>query len=240
MADPSPTTPNLENRLRTSWDANARAWTSVVRESRIPSRNAGTNQAILSALPSLAKGRLLDVGCGEGWLARAATEQGWTTIGIDASAPLIERAREISDTPYFVIGYAQIAGHPSLAGGFECIVCNFSILGEDVKSLLTALRNLLRPDGALVIQTVHPWAACAERPYSNGWREETFQGWSGEFKEPMPWFFRTLQSWISELAGAGLEVLRLEEPVDPSSGRPLSLLMVCKAAGQHDRLKHQL
>jgi 2-polyprenyl-3-methyl-5-hydroxy-6-metoxy-1,4-benzoquinol methylase len=224
------TAPDLEDRLRKSWEANAEAWTSAVRESRIPSRNAGTNQAILSVVASLSKGRLLDVGCGEGWLARAAMEQGWNVIGIDASAALIERAKQISDARYFVIDYAQLTTDPNLAGNFECIVCNFSILGEEVRSLLTALRDLLRPGGALVIQTVHPWAACGEQPYRNGWREETFQGWSGGFTEPMPWFFRTLQSWFSELAGANLEVLRLEEPADPVSGRPLSIVMICKPA----------
>ena len=229
MTDEPLTALDLEERLRKSWQANAEAWTLAVRESRIPSRNAGTNQAILSVLASLPKGRLLDLGCGEGWLARAAMEQGWTVIGIDASAALIERAKEISDARYFVIDYAQINADPNLAGKFECIVCNFSILEEEINSFLTALRNMLRPGKALIIQTVHPWAACEEQPYRNGWREETFQGWSGGFTEPMPWFFRTLHSWFWELARANLEVLRFEEPVDPTSGRPLSIIMICRS-----------
>jgi 2-polyprenyl-3-methyl-5-hydroxy-6-metoxy-1,4-benzoquinol methylase len=230
MVEDSTTAPDLEHRLITSWEANAEAWTSAVRESQIASRIAATNNAILSALARFPKGRLLDVGCGEGWLARAATEQGWTVTGIDASASLIQRAQEISDASYVVIEYSQIAEHPDLATRFDCIVCNFSILGEEVVSLLCTLRSLLRPDGALLIQTVHPWAACGEQPYRDGWRVETFQNWSVEFKAPMPWFFRTLHSWFSELAEANIQILRIEEPMDPGSGRPVSLLMVCGQA----------
>jgi 2-polyprenyl-3-methyl-5-hydroxy-6-metoxy-1,4-benzoquinol methylase len=186
------------------------------------------NAAIVSTLAALSKGDLLDVGCGEGWLSREAAQQGWRVVGLDASAALIEQAREASDATYLVMEYKDIPHHVSLLREFDCIVCNFAILGEDVQDLLTSLRGLLKPGGSLVIQSVHPWAACGEEPYRNGWREETFQGWSGRFTAAMPWFFRSLESWFGELSAAGLRVTTLVEPVDPTTGRPLSLLLLCK------------
>jgi 2-polyprenyl-3-methyl-5-hydroxy-6-metoxy-1,4-benzoquinol methylase len=166
-------TTDLEKQLRQSWEANAQAWTSAVRGHRIPSRNAGTDEAIVSTLPSMPKGTLLDIGCGEGWLSRAAAQRGWEAIGVDASAALIERAREHSGAEYHVIAYEDIRHF--VRGTFDCIVCNFSLLGEEIRPLLTSLRDLLSSDGSLVIQTVHPWTATNDQPYQDGWREETLR-----------------------------------------------------------------
>jgi 2-polyprenyl-3-methyl-5-hydroxy-6-metoxy-1,4-benzoquinol methylase len=222
-------TTGREEQLRQSWEANAQAWTSAVREHRIPSRNAGTDQAIVSILAALPKGRLLDIGCGEGWLSRAATDQGWQVVGVDASAGLIERAREHTGTEYYLLRYDDIKHEPSVRRPFDCIVCNFALLGEEIQPLLTSLRRLLTSHGSLVIQTVHPWTASGDQHYQDGWREETFEGWEGGFTAVMPWFFRTLASWFSELASAGFHVVKLQEPADRASGRPLSLLLVCTA-----------
>ena len=50
------------------------------------------------------------------------------------------------------------------------------------------------------------------------------------FPESMPWYFRTLGSWMDELAAAGLVVRGVREPLHPETGRPLSLLLHCAAA----------
>src|SRR5688572_23899372 len=221
-----------EEQLRSSWEVNAPAWTSAVRENRIASRNAGTNDAVLSVLASMPKGRLLDVGCGEGWLSRAATEQGWRVVGVDASAPLIDRAREHTNAEYLVLDYDQLEIRLRLKGPFDCIVCNYAILSEDIRPLLTSLRGLVSPKGSFVVQTVHPWVVSSDQPYIDGWREESFKGWEGEFKAAMPWFFRTLESWFAELNAAGWFVVSLREPADPASGKPLSLLLVSKPLTQ--------
>jgi 2-polyprenyl-3-methyl-5-hydroxy-6-metoxy-1,4-benzoquinol methylase len=86
-----------ETRLARSWEANADAWTAAVREGAIASRGAGTDAAIVAAcaaaLPSLDGAAVLDVGCGEGWLARTLAAHGARVLGIDASAPLVDAAR---------------------------------------------------------------------------------------------------------------------------------------------------
>jgi 2-polyprenyl-3-methyl-5-hydroxy-6-metoxy-1,4-benzoquinol methylase len=221
-----------EEQLRNSWEVNAQAWTSAVREKRIPSRNSGTDEAVFSALASMPKGWLLDLGCGEGWLSRAATEQGWRVVGIDASASLIARAREHKQAEYLVVAYDQLDTEPRLNISFDCIVCNFSMLSENVQPLLGNLRGLVSSKGSLILQTVHPWVASSAELYLDGWREERFQGWEGEFSAAMPWFFRTLESWFSELGTAGWVVTTLREPADRASGKPLSLLLVCEAASR--------
>ena len=73
--------------------ANASAWSAAVRERRIESRRTVTDAAIVAAVLEQNPRRVLDVGCGEGWLARALSAHGIDVTGIDTSAPLIEAAR---------------------------------------------------------------------------------------------------------------------------------------------------
>jgi 2-polyprenyl-3-methyl-5-hydroxy-6-metoxy-1,4-benzoquinol methylase len=221
--------------IAASWDANADAWTRVVREGRIPSRVAATDEAILRELSRRAPGPFLDVGCGEGWLARALEGQGFRVTAVDGSARLIALAREAGHSgsaEFLVATYEELVRDGGIAPGpFTAIALNFALLSDEIVPLLSALGDRLTPSGALVIQTVHPWVACGDAtPYRDGWRTETFDALGGPFPSAMPWYFRTLASWIHAIREAGLDVLRLEEPAHPETGRPLSLLVTCVRA----------
>ena len=50
------------------------------------------------------------------------------------------------------------------------------------------------------------------------------------FPEPMPWYFRTLATWLADLDRAGFSVHRLREPAHPDTARPLSLLLEARAS----------
>jgi 2-polyprenyl-3-methyl-5-hydroxy-6-metoxy-1,4-benzoquinol methylase len=220
-------------RLRASWVANATAWTEAVRTQAIPSRRAGTDAAIVDAMARLPIGRVLDVGCGEGWLARVLADAGHAVAGIDASAPLIEAARGAAAgvgaavPPHFAVcPFTELAGRGTALGGpFDAAVCNFALLDADVATALRAIHAVLVPGASLFIQTVHPLAA-AGTAYEDGWREETFAGFGGDFLSSMPWYFRTLGSWVSELTGAGFQLRSVEEPRAAGQPLPLSLLLI--------------
>lgn len=218
-----------EARLKESWDANAKAWAAAVRENRIESRRLGTDRAIVDTLLSRPAGRLLDVGCGEGWLARTLAPHGFAVVGIDGSPALIEAARRLGGGEFRVLDFDQLATDPgSVPGPFDTIVCNFSLLAEDIAPVLRALGHRLAPTGELIIQTVHPRTAAGTQPYRDGWREESFSQFGGDFVASMPWYFRTLGSWIRELRAAGLAVTDCIEPLHPAEGHPLSLVLVCR------------
>lgn len=222
---------NVEDReaaLQLSWEQNAEPWTTVVREHGIVSRREGTDAAIVAACERAGLGRVLDVGCGEGWLSRALAARGAEVLGIDGSEALISRARAAGGGPrYEVLPYVALAASTELIRGpWDVIVCNFSLLGEELASPLRALTARLAGDGRLLIQTVHPWTvATAEPPYADGWRTETFSRMGGAFAAPMPWYFRTLSSWVQLLTSTGLELTALDEPKGESSLMPLSLLL---------------
>lgn len=221
-------------RLVPTWTTNAEAWTRAVREGKISSRRGGTDTAVIEAVVSglPPAGRVLDVGCGEGWLARALSSLGAQVHGVDASAPLVEAARDESEGATFdVLDYEAAAANPDRLGGpYDVAVFNFSLLDDRAAAPLRAAASVLEPGGRLVVQSVHPIAVGP--PYVDGWREETFDGVEGDF-EPMPWFFRTLGSWVRAFGAAGLTLTDLAEPVDLETGEPLSLLLVAEDLREH-------
>lgn len=218
---------DLVQQLRRSWEANAAAWNRAIAEDAIGSRVRGTNAAIVGAVLALSPGRVLDLGCGEGWLARELSAGGVDVVGVDASAELVRHAEEKGGGRFHVRSYEEIAERPEEFGEFDAVVANFALLHEDVVPLLGALRRALRGEGALIIQTVHPWLATGTAPYQDGWRTERFAGFGEGFAEAMPWYFRTLSSWIRVLRKSGFEILEVEEPTDVA-GLPLSLLLIVR------------
>ena len=216
--------------LAGSWDKNAGNWTKAVREGQIPSRRAGTDDAIFAAIQGRKPARMLDVGCGEGWLIRRVAEAlSCEAVGIDGSASLIEDARSSdANGDYRVLGYAAlIAGTESLGDPFDAIVFNYAILDEDATGLLSAVRPLLAPGGCVIIQTLHPHTQ--DGPYRDGWRTEDFSAFDNPDWQPMPWFFRTLESWHAAIGESGLVVTGLAEPLADGGDKPLSLILTCEA-----------
>lgn len=218
------------DRLKQSWVANADAWRDAVRERRIESQEVATDAAVLGAVLDADPTRVLDVGCGEGWLCRVLAEGDVEAVGVDASEPLIDAARGRGGGPLHVASYAEIADDPiRLGSAYDVIACNFALLDEELQPLLRALHALCTPAGRLVIQTVHPWTACGNQSYTDGWRTEDFRDLGGAFDEPMPWYFRTLGSWIAALHKADWQIRALNEPRHPKSGTLLSLLLTCSS-----------
>jgi 2-polyprenyl-3-methyl-5-hydroxy-6-metoxy-1,4-benzoquinol methylase len=223
---------NRERQIQQSWEANADAWTHAIQHSQIESRRVATNEAILQAVLRYQTRRVLDVGCGEGWLTRALADRGVEIVGVDGSRALIDRARHRGGF-FAVLTYEQIISDPATLGQpYDGIVCNFSLLGEEIGDLLRALRKGIVAGGYLFIQTVHPFTACQEPPYVDGWRMETFGSFGGAFREPMPWYFRTVNSWFKQVSEAGWRVRVFEEPTHPQTKHPLSLLLICQVSEQ--------
>lgn len=219
--------PDRARLIRESWETNAGAWTRLVRAGEIESRRVATDAAVLAAVAEHSPQRVLDVGCGEGWLARALAEHGCHVVGIDGSAALIAAAQASGRGEFFQLSYDELAERPHRVGRdpFDAIVCNFSLLQAELAPLLHALAALLTPEGRLIVQTVHPWSACGGVPYADGWRIERFEAFGTEFRQAMPWYFRTLGSWSRDLSEAGFSIERIAEPHHPQTGNPLSLVI---------------
>lgn len=218
--------PFCDAQIVDSWRTNADAWSVAVREQHIESRRLVTDRAIVDAVLSRSPRSVLDLGCGEGWLGRTLAPHGVHLVGIDVVPRLIALAQASGGGDFRVASFEQAAAG-CIGFSADVVVCNFSLLGkESVEAIFAAAASLLEPAGAFIIQTLHPIVACGERPYQDGWREGSWAGFSSEFIDPAPWYFRTLGGWLQLLRRHGLRLLELREPLDPRTQRPASVIFI--------------
>lgn len=217
-----------EERINASWNTNAEAWTNAIGNKEIDSRNRVTNAALLERIQSLSVSTMLDIGCGEGWLVRQVTQLGIEAVGIDGSGPLIEQAKSLSEHTFEQVLYEDLATK-RFNMAFDLAVCNFSLLGCDsVEKVFKAVPALLTDNGHLMVQTLHPVVVSENALYKDGWRDGSWAGFSAAFVDPAPWYFRTIESWVSLFVSNGFKPPVLTEPVDPLTNRPASLIMTAR------------
>jgi 2-polyprenyl-3-methyl-5-hydroxy-6-metoxy-1,4-benzoquinol methylase len=215
-------------RIVDSWHKNASPWTDAVRGNQIESRALITNRAIIEAVLSHSPRTVLDIGCGEGWLVRALAERGVEATGVDVVPALVEQANAAGGGEFRVASYEQIAAG-ELDMTVDAVVANFSLIGkESVEGVLRRAPELLTGSGALIIQTLHPLLAVGDLPYEDGWRRGSWAGFSDEFSDPAPWYFRTLASWEGLLHEAGFRSIEIREPIHPETGKPASVIFIAE------------
>ncbi|MET9296439.1 class I SAM-dependent methyltransferase [Streptomyces sp. NPDC003077] len=125
--------------------------------------NVARHPGILRAVPQ-GCGDALDVGCGDGLLARKLTDHAKRVTGIDSSPEMIARAREFAvGNPQlaFVEGDFLTADLPTESYDFICSVA--TVHHMDFASALTRMRELLRPGGTLVVVGLARDASPADR-----------------------------------------------------------------------------
>jgi SAM-dependent methyltransferase len=169
----------------------------------------------------------LEVGCGEGRVARDLVARGHRVTGLDASPTLLSAAAQADPASRYVEGPAEAL--PFEDGAFDLVVAYNSLM--DVEDMLVAVREaarVLAPGGRLCACITHPL------PDAGSWRDEevfaitesyldrrwvsaamerkglafTFEGWC------FP-----LEAYTRALEEAGLLIEAVREPADPAGGR---------------------
>jgi SAM-dependent methyltransferase len=139
---------NAEDDIIRSWHVNAGPWTETVRAQGIASRRLVTDQAVVDAVHAVAPRRVLDIGCGEGWLARTLQRGGMEVYGIDVVPELVAAARRLGEGEFAVHSYDDVAEGRLQRGSFDAVVCNFSLFGrESVDSLIAGIGSYLNDPG---------------------------------------------------------------------------------------------
>ncbi|WP_205688743.1 class I SAM-dependent DNA methyltransferase [Candidatus Macondimonas diazotrophica] len=215
----------METLLALRWRQHSDAWVDAVRERRIGSRIGATDQALIDAILTQRPTDLLDLGCGEGWLARRLHPLGIGVTGIDAEPRLIHAAQQAGIGTFRVANYGDL---PIPFGPFAMAVSNFALLGdESVRGLFASLSRILKPGGHLIVQTLHPLSLAPDH-YQDGWREDSWAAFSAVGDTAPPWYFRTLQSWAALFRDHHLKLIDLREPMAPGSITPASILFIAR------------
>ncbi|MFL5538204.1 MAG: class I SAM-dependent methyltransferase [Longimicrobiaceae bacterium] len=212
-----------------AWDDAAVAWAGALRDRRDPAREIA-DAAMVEVIRQVPTGPVLDAGCGEGWLARELAAHGHKVTAFDGSPVMLELALEAAPdvADYRLLTFQEAAAGPRRMGGaFGTIVFNFSLLDERITPVLTAAGAVLFPYGRILIQAAHPASPEAHGPegYRDGWRTLGEAAPGEPLPSPVPWYFRTFTTWVLELRRAGLLLVETYEPLDPATGRPVSLLL---------------
>jgi 2-polyprenyl-3-methyl-5-hydroxy-6-metoxy-1,4-benzoquinol methylase len=214
-----------------SWRRNAAPWTVAVRDGQIESRKLITNDAIIAAVLSRAPRTALDIGCGEGWLTHRLADLGVDVLGTDVVPELIEQARVAGRGKFEIASYEEMA-QGKITGGFDVAVCNFALLGnESVNGLFRAIPRLLNPGGVFIVQTIHPVIGCGDQPYVDGWRHGSWAGFSTDFTDPAPWYFRTIETWVNLFTENGFSLKEIREPLNPNTQKAASVIFIGEKPG---------
>ena len=101
------------------------------------------------ALKDLPKGKVLDVGCGNGWLLKKLKEEGWETYGVDVDSLAIKQAKKLG----LIVFAGELHEAELPKDYFDVIIMKHSL--EHVHNVLQVLKEthrILKPDGTLIIE----------------------------------------------------------------------------------------
>lgn len=171
--------------------------------------------AMLRLAGDVAGRRILDAGCGSGPLAAELRERGAAVSGFDASAAMVDLARQRlgEDADLRVADLA--APLPYADGEFDDVLASLVLhYLEDWTGPLAELRRVLKPGGRLLVSVNHPGAYPIVHPDGDYFavtkysEDYTFDGqvvW-------LTFWHRPLHAMTDSFARGGFRIVSLSEP----------------------------
>ena len=172
-------------------------------------------------------GRTLEIGCGEGRVARELASRGHDAVAVDGSRTLVRAARDADARPRYLC--ADATALPFAAATFDTVVAYNSLQtmtrAEDMAQAVREAGRVLKPTGAFCFCVAHPMTdfgratvpsaggdliiagsyfqrQCVNDTVTKDGLSMTFHGWT-----------YTLEDYVRALEAAGLVIERVHEPV---------------------------
>jgi SAM-dependent methyltransferase len=218
------------------WEGQAERWVCWAREPGHDTYWRFHRDRFLELLPP--PGRLtVDVGCGEGRLARDLSALGHTVLAVDRSPTMVRHAREAD--PLLDVREADAAAVPLEDGAADLVLSFMSLMNTDeVDAAVREAARLLEPGGRYCIALTHPLNTAgsfeSEEPdahfvikgsyFERGEKEVAVErdGLEMTFLDA----HRPLQDYFAALEDAGFLVERLREIEDGSKPPPSSSVLL--------------
>ncbi len=184
--------------------------------------------------------RILDLGCGNGYVSRRLARAGALVVGVDQSLELIERASAHERAEPLGVEYIRADAadlRPLGERRFDLGVANMSLIDiEDGAGALRELGRVIRPGGRLVASLSHP---CFDVDTRSQYEVDEVSGTSTVYRKIAGYrtphsdrylwrlsdgrtvrtvgYHRPLSWYLKELRKAGFVLLDVEEPA-PEAG----------------------
>ena len=177
------------------------------------------NPFLFALLGDIHHQRVLDAGCGQGYLSRLMAERGADVVGVEPAVSLFDYALEREEHLQQGIRYvrADLVAMPDL-GTFDAVVASMVLCAiPNWRPAMQACVDALRPSGLFVFTLNHP---CFEQ-LATAWQQHGFmkvERYLGEYEIAGPHgtdFHRPLSTYLNELADLGCTLVELVEPALP-------------------------
>jgi SAM-dependent methyltransferase len=141
-----------EQPWREEWDRQAEDWVALTADD--PYYDLLNRPQFLELVPE-PRGLTLEVGCGEGRMARELRARGHRVLGVDGSPALARTAnRHATPIPAAVGDSARL---PVATGVADLVVCFMVLMDvEDLDRSVAELERVLAPGGVLCAAIMHP------------------------------------------------------------------------------------
>lgn len=182
----------------------------------------GPNPAITAEEPvvhrmlaGLAGGRALDAACGTGRHAGHLAGLGFETIGVDATAGMLEVARETYPEVDFREGHLEAL--PVDDASCDVVTSALAVChAPDLDVVFEEFARVLRPGGTLVVSDPHP--STVTLGGVAGFRDPDADPTEGFTMPFVPNLHHPMHTYVNAAVAAGLEIVECREPTFPDSG----------------------
>jgi ubiquinone/menaquinone biosynthesis C-methylase UbiE len=231
----------MEDRFHEQWESNAQAFAELIGNQGTPHHQEILNPCIERLLGNVKGKKLLDAGCGEGYLSRYYAQLGANVTGVDISEELIKISRKITEEARIDVSFrvGNVCNLDIQDNSFDLILCNLVLLNIPCfQKALSEFCRILKLGGVLVLSIVHPafnfygpgsWEMGEKDPSTkrrkglyfkvdNYFEEKEYQRYwrtrqGGKFPEPMSFIHRKISTYYNSLISSGFIVTDLEEPL---------------------------
>lgn len=211
------------------WDMHAEELAAGYTSQGDPSREVLLNPALLDFLGSVKNKKILDAGCGEGYLSRILAGKGAEVVAVDYSQKMLEIARERTPRECAVEYYYGSCEnlHFLESETFDTIVCNMVLQDlADYEKAIKEMYRLLVEGGSFIFSILHPCFSTAGSGWVRNedgkklyWKVDNYfdevpfeQPWPPGVDKGVLLFHRTLTSYFRTIKKAGFILERLVEP----------------------------
>ncbi|KAA8885346.1 class I SAM-dependent methyltransferase [Nocardia colli] len=188
--------------------------------------------AIVDLAGEVAGRRILDAGCGSGPIFATLRERGALVTGFDASAKMVELARQRLGVDADLRVAAIGSPLPFPDGEFDDAIASLVLhYLEDWTAPLAELRRVLKPGGRLIISVNHPFIYKLINPAADYFattkhsEEYTFDGQQAV----LTYWHRPLHAMTDAFVAAGFRTTVISEPPPAQGARELFPDMVGKS-----------